>query len=75
VAIEGRRLSLVLDRQTFARSEPAPASTVKKPPLDRFAFSAAITAELSKRRTVNDPVDRGTHTSPMTDFTYPGGSP
>ena len=75
VGVEGRRLSLVLNRETFARSKPAPASTLRKPPLDRFAFAAAITTKLSKRRTLNDPMDRGTPTSPITDFTYPGGRP
>ena len=72
VGIEGARLSLVLDRQSFERGSPGAASNGTAP-LSRFVFQVSATAQLSERRTLYDAFEGGPRGSRETRFGYPGG--
>ena len=69
VGVTGRRLTLRLDRASFARGKPSPTSR-GRPPLRRFAFMAQVQTPLSERRVLND--DLG-DSRPAFSYSYPEG--
>lgn len=70
VAVSGRRLTLLLDRRSFAVGKPAPLSN-GRPTLDGFGFGASVYVRLSTRRETSDPL--GTMPND-TFFAYPTGA-
>jgi hypothetical protein len=71
VGVSGRRLTLLVDRRSFAAGNPG-AWSVGTPSLDRFGFGASMYVRLSTRRETADPL--GTEPND-TFFTYPSGRP
>lgn len=65
----GNRLTVVLDRASFAKGEPSPTST-GRPPLRRFVFMAGVAGEIGAGRVLRDDLGRS---RPQLPYAYPTG--
>jgi hypothetical protein len=54
VGMEGNRVMLVVDDDSFRSGRPLPGSTVPSGPLPRFGFSADVTVVLNPKRYLHD---------------------
>jgi hypothetical protein len=69
VGREGNRLTVVLDRASFATGKPSPTST-GRPPLAHFVFMAGVAGEVEGGRVLRDDLGRS---RPQLQYGYPDG--